>query len=86
MVVGFIWASHQCHILDSEIVRDFRVDLVLAAIGVLDDSILGSIVGSIVGSAIVGSIVGFAIIGSIVGSISKKWKRYSEHSEHFEGF
>jgi len=48
------------------------VDLVLAAIGALDDSIVGSIVGaaiigSIVGSAIVGSIVGFVIIGSIVG-------------------
>ena len=35
MVVGFIWAGHRCHSLDSEIVRDFRVDLVLAAIGAL---------------------------------------------------
>jgi len=57
------------------------VDLVLAAIGAVDDLIVGSIVGcanvgSIVGSAIVGSmlcsaivgsIVGYAIIGSIVG-------------------
>jgi len=72
MAVGFIWASRRCHILDSEIVRDFRVDLVLAAIGALDDSFVGlivgsAIVGSIVGFAIIGSIVGFAIIGSIVG-------------------
>jgi len=62
MVVGFIWASRECHSLDSEIVRDFRVDLVLAAIGVFADSIVGSILGSIVGSAIIGSIVGSAII------------------------
>jgi hypothetical protein len=44
------------------------VDLVLAAIGAFADSIVGSILGSIVGSAIIGSIVGSAIIGSIVGS------------------
>jgi hypothetical protein len=81
MAVGFIWASRRCHSLDSGIVRDFRVDLVLAVkgalrseeAGVFVDAIVGSIVGSaivgsIVGSAIVGSIVGFAIIGSIVGS------------------
>jgi len=73
MVVGFICASRWCHIVDSEIVRDFRVDLVLAAIDALDDSTVGSIVGygiidSIVGSVIVGSIVDSAIIGSIVGS------------------
>jgi len=72
MVVRFICASCRCHIPDSEIVRDFRVDLVLAAIGALDDSIVGSIVrsivGSIVGSAIVGSIVGSAIVGLIIGS------------------
>jgi len=48
------------------------VDFVLAGIGALDDSIVGSIVGSaivgsIVGSAIVGSIVCSAIVGSIVG-------------------
>jgi hypothetical protein len=49
MAVGFISASRRCQILDSEIVRDFRVDLVLAAIGALDDSIVGSIVGSSVG-------------------------------------
>ena len=49
MAVGFIWASRWCQILDSEIVRNFRVDLILAAIGALDDSIIGSIVGSIVG-------------------------------------
>jgi len=70
MVVGFICASCLCHILDSEIVRDFRVNLVLAVIGALDDVIVGSgIVGSIVGSAIIGSIVGSGIVGSaIVGS------------------
>jgi len=80
MAVGFIWASRRCHSLDSGIVRDFRVDLVLAVkgalrseeAGVFVDAIVGSIVGSaivgaIVGSAIVGSIVGFAIVGSIVG-------------------
>ena len=54
MVVGFIWASRQCHNLDSEIVRDFQVDLVWAAIGAFADSIVGSIFGSIVGSAIIG--------------------------------
>jgi len=35
MAVGYIWASRQCHSLDSEIVRDFRVDLVFAAVGAL---------------------------------------------------
>ena len=35
MAVGFIWASRQCHSLDSKIVRDFRVDLVFAAVGAL---------------------------------------------------
>jgi len=33
MEVGFIWASRQCHSVDSEIVRDFQVDLVFAAVG-----------------------------------------------------
>jgi hypothetical protein len=43
------------------------VDLVFAAIGALDDSIVGSvIVGSIVGSVIIGSIVGSAIVGSVI--------------------
>ena len=35
MAVRFIWASRQCGSLDSEIVRDFRVDLVFAAVGAL---------------------------------------------------
>jgi len=35
MAVGFIWASPQCHHLDSEIVRDFRVGLVFAAVDAL---------------------------------------------------
>jgi hypothetical protein len=35
MAVGFIWASRRCHSLNSEIVRDFRVDLVFAAVGAL---------------------------------------------------
>jgi len=35
MAVGFIWANHRCHSLDSKIVRDFRVDLVFAAVGAL---------------------------------------------------
>jgi len=77
LAVGFIWASLQCHSLDSGIVRDFRVDLVLAVKGALRteeaggfvDAIIGSIVDSIVGSAIVGFIVGSAIVSSIVGSI-----------------
>ena len=34
-VVGFIWDSRRCHIVDSQIVRDFRVDLVLAVKGAL---------------------------------------------------
>jgi hypothetical protein len=33
MVVGFIWASHGCHSLDFEIVREFQVDLVFPAVG-----------------------------------------------------
>jgi hypothetical protein len=61
-VVEFLWAGRQCHIVDSDTVGDIHVDLVLAAIGGLDDSIVGSIVSSIVGFPIVGSIVGFAII------------------------
>ena len=76
MLVGFIWASRRCHSLDPGMVRDFRVDLVLSVEGAhrteeaggFVDAIVGSIVDSIVGSAIVGSIVGSAIIGSIVGS------------------
>jgi hypothetical protein len=51
-MVGFIWASRRCHSLDSGIVRDFRVNLILAVIGALDDSTVGLIVGLIVGSAI----------------------------------
>jgi len=43
--VGFIWASHGCHILHSEIVRECRVDMVLAAIGNFDDFIVGLIIG-----------------------------------------
>jgi len=35
MAVGFIWANRRCHSLDSKIVRDFRVDLVFAAVGAL---------------------------------------------------
>jgi len=35
MAVGFIWADRRCHSLDSKIVRDFRVDLVFAAVGAL---------------------------------------------------
>jgi len=50
MAIGFIWASRRCHILDSGIVTDFQVDLGLAAIGALDDSIVGLIVGSAIGS------------------------------------
>jgi len=53
MAVGFIWASHRCHSLHSEIVRDVRVDLVLAAICAFADSIVDLILGSIVGSAII---------------------------------
>jgi len=52
IVIGFIWASRRGHILDSGIVRDFRVNLVLAAIGAHDDSIVGSIVGCVVGSIV----------------------------------
>jgi len=61
MVVGFIWASHRCHILDSEIVREFPVDLVLAVIGAFDESIVGSIVGSNIGNLSVSPV-------SVVGS------------------
>jgi len=35
MAVGFIWAIRRCNRLDTEIVRDFRVDLLFAAIGAL---------------------------------------------------
>jgi hypothetical protein len=35
MAVGFTCGGRRCHSLDSEIVRDFRVDLVIAAIGAL---------------------------------------------------
>jgi len=69
MVVRFIWVSCRCQSLDSEIVRDFRVDLVLTAMDAVADTIVGSIVGSIVGATIICSIVVSAIIGSIVGSV-----------------
>ena len=52
MVVGFIWASRRCHIVDSEIVRDFRVDLVLAVEGARGADEAGGFVDAIVGSAI----------------------------------
>jgi len=68
MAVRFIWASRQCHGLDSGIVRDSQVDLVLTAIGTFADSIVGSIEGWIVVSVIIGSIVGSVIIRSLVGS------------------
>ena len=55
IAVELIWASHQCHIHDSDIAREFQVDLVLAAMSALHDSIVGSIVGSVVG-LVVGSI------------------------------
>ena len=77
MAVGYICASRQCHSLDSGIVSDFRVHLVLAVKGALrteeaggfEYAIVGSIVDSIVRSAIVGSIVGSTIVGLIVGLI-----------------
>ena len=49
------------------------MDFVLGAIGALDDSIVSSIVGSIVGAEIVGSIVESEIQGSIVGSAIIGW-------------
>jgi hypothetical protein len=49
MVVGSIWASDGCHIADSDIVSEFRVDMVLAVIGNFDDLIVGITIGSIVG-------------------------------------
>jgi hypothetical protein len=68
IAVALICGSRPWHVLVSGIVRDFRVDIVFAVIGALDDSILGSIVGVFVGCAIVGTIVGSVIICSIVGS------------------
>jgi hypothetical protein len=46
IVVGFIWASGRCQILDSEILRDCPGDLVFPVIGTLDHTIRGRIVGS----------------------------------------
>ena len=48
MAVGLPCVSRRCYILDSKIMRSFRVDIVLAAIGAFDDSIVGSIVGSVI--------------------------------------
>jgi hypothetical protein len=64
MAIGFIWPSHWCHILDSGIVRDFQVDLVLAVICALNDTVVVSIVGCIVGSAIESelSLVPFSLV------------------------
>jgi len=47
-----MWASCWCHILDSEIVRDFRMALVLAVEGALGVEEAGGFVDTIVGSAI----------------------------------
>lgn len=52
MALGFKWVSRHYHILDSVIVTDFQVHLVLAVISALDHSNVGLIVGSIVGSEI----------------------------------
>jgi hypothetical protein len=49
MVVGFIWASRRCHILDSEIVRDFQVDLVWAVKAALRTEKAGGFIDTIVG-------------------------------------
>jgi hypothetical protein len=35
MAVGLIWASHRSHNLDCKILRDFRVNIVFAAVGAL---------------------------------------------------
>jgi hypothetical protein len=66
-------ASHWGHILDSRIVRDFQVGFILAVkdahrtekaggfvdmiIGISEDSIVGSIAGVVIGSAIIDSMI-----------------------------
>jgi len=63
MAVRFIWASRLCHSFDFRIVRDLRVDIVLAAIGAFDDSIADSIVG------LIECLIEGLIVGSIVDSV-----------------
>jgi len=63
MAVGFIWAGRRCHILDSRIVRDFRVDLVLAVEGAVRTEESGGYVDAIVG------VSGDSILGLVIGSV-----------------
>ena len=63
MAVRFIWASPLCHSVDSEIVRDFRVDLVSTVMSAFDNSIVDSMEGS------VECLIVCLIVGLIVGSV-----------------
>jgi len=75
MVVGFIWASCRCHILDSEIVRDFQVDSGLAVEGALSTAETGGFIDAIIGvseDSIVGSVVDSAFIGSVISTLESE--------------
>jgi len=48
MAVGFTWASCWCHSLDTRIMRDFRVDLVLPVIVALRTEEAGGFINAIV--------------------------------------
>jgi len=75
MVVASIWASRWCHILESEIVRDFCMDLVLAVEGALSTEEAGRFVGANVGLSkdlIVGSVVDSAFIGSVISTLESE--------------
>jgi hypothetical protein len=75
MVVGFIWASCQCHILDSGIVRDFQVDLGLAVEDALSTVEAGGFIDAIKGvseDSIVGSVVDSAFRGSVISTLDSE--------------
>jgi hypothetical protein len=75
MVVGFVWASRRCHILDSGIVRDFQVNLVCAVEGALSTEEAGGFIDAIVGvseHSIVGSVVDSVFIGSVISTLERE--------------
>jgi hypothetical protein len=57
LAVGFVLASRRCHILDCEILRNFRVELVLAVEGALRAEGAGCSVDAIVRSVMIGSVI-----------------------------
>jgi hypothetical protein len=70
MAVGFIRASRRCHSLDSGIVRDFSVDLVLSVEGALRTEEAGGFVDAIVG--VYEDLIEGLVVGSVISSLQSE--------------